>query len=361
MSKKKIKDDHFGHMASDLIRETFLSFLADPVLAASAIDHSKELLGQHVISLLDVIIATRKGKAYREVVLIQTAFALVTRDPDIDLTLAVEGARDCGKRLFTLLNANHVSSTKDAYQSIGKNFKNLVRGVVGEYDEFLEWTRGKGEAELRAAFDYVAANLAAMSKPVKPMPDIDQGALDFGKVVALVNDLLDRPSQGCYQQYLAAAVMEAAIEEFGAGGINGFKADTKSLNATDATSKVSGDVQIRQRGSTIEAFEVTANAWTSKAEQALVSARDGALRRIHVLASVSGGAISDTTGITGLPADISVLDLKAFLHVAMAFLQKPTRASALRSMYQLLSTKQFDLARVNDYVDALEAHGLVMK
>lgn len=354
------KQDTTGLKASRLIAQTMTEYLADSKKRQATIDQAKAALPVAVIAKMDTALLYGKADAYREAILIQSAYQVVA-DKRLDLTLAVPGARDCGKRLGVFLKANHISGTKDAYQSIGKNVSNLIRGVLPPYDELLIWTKGATGDQIEAMFHYMAASLSALAKPVKPMPKLDQGTLDFGAVTNLVNDLLSRPSGGAYQQFLVAAFIEAAIEEFGAGGINGFKVDTKSLNATDATSRVAGDVQVRQRGSTAAAFEVTANDWKFKLDQALQSAREGGLGRIHILAAVEGGAMKDASEVTGKAADISVLDVRSFLHSVNAFLQKPTRAVALAAMHPLLVDRQPKLERVDEYVDALHRHGLVLK
>lgn len=356
---KKTKQETYGIRASSLIEETMSRFLMNQERINRALAEATADLGPEIIQILNAIMDYKRALAYREAVLIQTAFALV-HDDVLDLTIRAEGARDCGRRLGEFFSRNHISGTKDAFQSIGKNTENLLRNVLPEYDQLLLWTRSAEIGKIRSIFNYIAASLAAISKPVKPMPRIDQGSLNFGRVTSLINELLDTPSQGAYQQFLVAAFLEAAVDEFGAGGINGFKADTKSLTATDASSRVVGDVQLRQRGTTIEAFEVTANDWTTKIAQASQSARNGGLRRIHILASVKSGSIQDTASLENQYADLSVLDIKSFLHTVIAFLQKPTRAVALERMHRLLLEKQPRLDRVNDYVNTLEKHGLVV-
>ncbi len=356
--KRRNADDHVGRRASALIETTITTFLNDGAARQAAIDRARADLPDVAVKGMEAAL-NYKAEGYREVVLIQTAYQLSSDRPE-DLTRAVEGARPCGKRLGDFLRANHISGTKDAYQGIGKNTSNLARGILPDYDELLRWTATAGRERILMVFEAMAARLAALSKPVKSMPDLDQGALDFGAVAALLDDLLDRPSEGAYQQFLVAAFLEAAIEEFGAGGVNGLRSETKSLTATDRSSKVPGDVQIRQRGSTIAAFEVTANDWTTKLRPALDTAHDNGLGRVHVLASVAGGALSEPGWVRGTPADVSVLDVKAFLHTVTAFLQKPTRATALRELHRLLVSKQPRLERVNAYVDALHAHRLVL-
>jgi hypothetical protein len=132
---------------------------------------------------------------------------------------------------------------------------------------------------------------------------------------------------------------------------------TKNINASDASTGASADVQIMRGSEILEAFEVSASDWRGKVSQAIAAARNIGTYRAHVLAygdDLAGldEALNDTT------ADISVMDVRGFVRLQIGVLKKPNRAAALVRLYELIETNQPDVERVNAYVKLLSRHGL---
>jgi hypothetical protein len=72
------------------------------------------------------------------------------------------------------------------------------------------------------------------------------------------------------------------------------RVSTKSLNASDASTSAAGDVQHVAGGQVLEAYEVTANDWRTKVDQAIDALRT------HDLARGYGEALR-RRGLTGEP------------------------------------------------------------
>lgn len=109
----------------------------------------------------------------------------------------------------------------------------------------------------------------------------------------------------------------------------------------------------------IEAFEVTANAWTSKLAGAAQTIRDNDLSRLSIIAAgvtASGDDLHRQIVATNL--DLSVLELQPFCMGLIAALTKHGRESALIRLYELLDRYQPRVELVNQYVQDLIDAGL---
>jgi hypothetical protein len=258
-----------------------------------------------------------------------------------------------------LLQSNHIAATNDAYESIGKNSSNLCRGNVPEFDEILRWGSAASQDEIEDLLGYVCASLALLARPVRPMPALDVPSLTFQRVAVFLDTLLSLPSGGAHEQFAVCAFLAAVVEEFGIGGHAGLRVETKSLNASDASSKTAGDVEILFGGRLIEALEVSANDWRAKLDQARRSIRSADLSRLHVVAAVNERMAKDMAELRDIDADVSVLDVRHLLRALLAILQKTGRRSALERLYELLDRKQPNVNLTNGYVDLLKQHALV--
>jgi hypothetical protein len=110
--------------------------------------------------------------------------------------------------------------------------------------------------------------------------------LSFASVFGLLTDMFGRASQGAYEQFATAALLHALIQE---AGVQGYRVETKSLNASDRSSRVAGDIQILVGPRVVEAYEVTAADWGPKIDGAEQTIRENDLSRLHVVANTSVG------------------------------------------------------------------------
>lgn len=296
--------------------------------------------------------------SYRDGSLIQLAYALCA-DAPIDLTKRPPGARGTAKELGNLLAAAHVRAVADAYQNIAKNSDKLDRGNVPAFDEFLRWASGpqRGREELSTLFRYVAARVAATARPVLPMPRLDLASLTFANVSAVLATLFDTPSEGAHEQFAIAALLHALVEQ---SGQPGYRVETKKLNASDASSKSAGDIQIMTGSRTIEAYEVTANDWPTKVDKAGKVIRDHDLSRLHIVAKVTAeGHDQMLATISKLRDDVSVVEIRGFAASLASALTRQFRAVALERLDQLLDRNHGVVERVNAYVRLLHDRRLV--
>lgn len=296
--------------------------------------------------------------SYRDVLIVQLAYKIAS-DQAGDLTVRHAGSRTVGKTLGQFFAKHHIPGVQDAYQNIGKNSTNLTRGNFPEFDSFLRWATNEStitDAQIEAAFDYVCAAVAVTARPVLPMPPLNRGTLTFGNVSRLLRDLFDLGSQGAYEQFAIASLLSALIEQT---GCHQYRVETKSLNASDKSSRAAGDIQIMTGNRVVEAYEVTANDWETKLPGAEKTVKDHDLTRIHIVASIGEGAGEQVLRkLDSQAIDVSVLDLREFAVSLASVLTRSFRAHALERLYEYLDRYQPEVARVNQYVCMIESLGL---
>lgn len=212
-----------------------------------------------------------------------------------------------------------------------------------------------GITHIEAAFHYLADGVAATARDLPAMPVLDTPRLTFPAVFALLDGMLRQNSGGAHEQFIFAAMLEAWRDQLGEQGV----VETKNLNASDSSAGTAADVQEKHRGEVTEAYEVSANDFTTKIDQARKTLREHDLRRVHIVARDAAKATGDE--IAGaLPADLdlTVLDVREEVRSMLARLGKPQRRHALQRLYTLLVDKQSNDQLVQDFVFALVARGL---
>jgi hypothetical protein len=298
-----------------------------------------------------------KAMSYRDGLMIQLAFGLEASE-GFDHTKRAPGARGVGQQLGKANRARHIAGVNDAYENIGKNSVDLARGNIAPFDRLLVWMNDADTTAREELLTYIVARVALTARPVSPMPELARTALTFAGVSAFLDDLMSTPSGGAYEQFAAAAFLGALVDQFGLGGVGALGVRTKNINASDASAGTAADVQIMRGGMVEEAFEVSANDWRTKVDQAIQAARNADLPRAHVLASNG----DDLTGLEelleGTTVDVSVMETRAFLRVLCGVLKKPGREDALRRLYDATDRLQSDVARTNRIVELLSSHGL---
>ena len=322
-------------------------------------------LGKNVALISEILpqieaVLKSSNLSYRDALVVQFAFWLANGRPT-DITQRQEGGRGVAGWLGKYLASKHIRAVSDAFQNIGKNTENLVRGNFAEFDSILRWgsASDRSIAEVRSAFHCVCARIASNARPVLPMPALDRGALTFGHVCALLARLYVMPSAGAYEQYTVAALLHALVEQ---QGKSEYRVDTKKLNASDKSSRTAGDIQILIGNRVVEAMEVTANDWTEKLAGAAKTIKDNDLSRLTILADgvqATGDTLFDT--LNSLDFDLSVLDVKAFSFSMVSALTRQGRASALQRLYELLDRYQPKVEVVNQLVSLLDELGLAEK
>jgi hypothetical protein len=273
-------------------------------------------------------------------------------------------ARNASKYLgSTLYPRLHIAGSGEALQTGVKGVGRYIDRKNKTWKAILEWasdtrhagTDAKGIGHIEAAFQYLAAGVAATARNLPAMPALDSPKLTFPAVFALLDDMLRQNSAGAHEQFIFAALLDAWREQLGEQGV----VETKNLNASDSSAGTAADVQEKHRGQVTEAYEVSANDYTTKIDQAQNTLRQHDLRRVHIIsknaAKATGNEIANT-----VPAslDLTVLDVREEARSMLARLGKPQRRHALERLYTLLVDKQPDDQLVQDFVSALEARGL---
>lgn len=334
-----------------MILEAVDRHIGDPGAVEAALEAGAAALPSEVIAKVQAVDTPRR-KSYRDGLLIQLAFGLLTPD-GFNHAWRPSGGRSAAATLGAEFAKRHIPAVVDAYQNIAKNNPDLARGNVHEFDELLRWMNGRDEAERRALFYYIAARVAATARPVLAMPVLRPVNLTFANVARLLDELLVTPSGGAHEQFAVAAFLEALLHEHGVGGFSGgSRVETKNINASDASAGTAADVQIMSGNRIEEIFEVSANDWRTKIPQAVAAAERADRTRAHILAAAEGDD-SDLTALDGLAREVTVVDVRAFLRVLVAVLRRPHREHALRRLYELLDGKQPNTDLTNNYVRLL--------
>ena len=118
------------------------------------------------------------------------------------------------------------------------------------------------------------------------MPELGWAKLSFAAVCQLLDDLFSVGSEGAFEQFAVAALLSALIDQNGQTGYTGYRIETKSLNASDRSSRTAGDIQILSGSQVVEAFEVTAGSWSRKLDVVKKTIKEHDLSRFHVVAHV---------------------------------------------------------------------------
>jgi hypothetical protein len=230
--------------------------------------------------------------------------------------------------------------------------------------DFLKWLAEPGRSfdEVSHSFERMAEAVAATAKQVRPLPPIDHTRLTYAALIEFADRLLSEPSGGAYEQYLFAALLEAVLDQ----DDNRFRVETATLHASDKpTSRVS-DVVVRQGQNLIDAYEVTANEWQTKAAKAVsLLANRPELKRINIVARglPSGPAIAEgldrsklPPGVDPVKLDIAVLDLRGEVGSLIARASRHARRHAIELLYGYLIHLQPDaklVDRVSELVDEM--------
>ncbi len=297
------------------------------------------------------------AQSYRDGAIIQIASGLTADGQHFDHRQRAPGGRGIAKSLGSLMRKRHIPAVTDAFQNIGKNVDNLARGNVAHFDSLLLWANAASAGDRRAALTFLLAKAASTARSIRPLPRILTARLTFAATLKVLRDILAEGSGGAMEQYSVAAIMEALLGEWSIGGM---RVQTKRLNASDASSGTAGDVEILTLGRVDEAFEVSANDWRTKIDQAADVARGRGLDRAHVVAhATAGDIISSLDVLEQAGGDVSVLDIRSLLMTGVAILRKPGRERFLMRLHEYLAHMVADVGPANRLVAVLEANALV--
>jgi hypothetical protein len=340
-----------GERIVELAERLLVSYVENPQERDGEAAKARAALPPAVVDLLDKLLA--KADSYRDALLVALAVPIV-RGERVDIRVRDPGGRSASDRIGRLLRALHIRGVVGAYQNIGKNHPVLARGNNESFDAVLTWGALKATPpELEAAYRYLAAGVAATARRVEPRPKIRPASLTFGRVMLLLSEMLESPSGGAHEQYIVTALIEASLAVEG-----GPRVATKSMSASDRSSRAAGDIEITHGGRLQESVEVSANPWRDKLPQAEDALREYGLPRAHIVAKAAEPSLYKAV-VSATERDISVLDVQAVVPVLVATLDRRGREFALTRLYELLDEKVASPNLVNAFVGRLRDQELM--
>jgi SacI restriction endonuclease len=337
----------------ELARETLLRFIPDEDARVRAGEAADRELPAAIAQAVNELAALTQSLAYRDGVLTALAHPIVQGEI-VDVTQRPPSGRPASDIIGRdLLPSLHIKGVRGAYQNIGKNQPNLVRGNNAHWDALLTWAANEATLEeIRVAYERIAAAIAATARTVLPKPRFRLAQLTFVNVMALVDEMLSEPTAGAHEQYVTAALLAAALQQESTG----LRVQTKALNASDASSRSAGDVEVLHRNKLQEALEVSANHFDSKFGQAMDAMGEYGLSRIHIVAPGLKSGDYEELAQT-IDGDVSILDPLALASTLVALLDRSGRESALDELYVLLD-KHASVQITNSYVRRCWQRGL---
>ncbi len=292
----------------------------------------------------------------------QRVLSLVIPSDDLAAT-RLAGDRTVSEHLSRELYKLGVPATKGAFQSSTYRGGYLAaQAQASGLAKYISWLSEPGRSliDVRALFDGLAGTFAGLAVSFPDLPALDSSRFTFLATRSLIERLRGFHSQGAYEQYLVAALLQ---EEY--SSINPvWRIETKRVGSADAPAGVSGDVQVRRRMALVHAIEVSSSDWALKIEQAVRLARNGESHQVTIVApaaSLSSHSLAEALGdFDAQDADIAVVDLDSFLDGVSARLTPAARAAAMRALYGFLV--QWERTRpdlVQHLVDSIQEAVLV--
>lgn len=314
-----------------LARSTLTELIGNPQAQRDAIAACEDEVPSNIASALTRLGNLTRRLSYRDGLMVALAHPLL-RAQRVDVTHRPESGRTASDQLGPLLAELHIEGVTSAYQNIGKNQANLVRGNQPDWDQVLPWAAKSATIpQIQAAYRRVAAAIAATARTVLPPPRPRLAQLTFGRVMEVLSTMLNEPTQGMHDQYVVSALLDAVVQQES----EELRVETKALNASDSSSGTAGDIEILRKRKLLEAVEVTANNWITKLDQVSRGMSASGLTRAHIVAKgVSHQAYGELRDATR--EDISILDAVALSSVLVAVLDRRGREHALLRLYGLL-------------------------
>ena len=222
---------------------------------------------------------------------------------------------------------------------------------------FVQWlsSSGRSMVEITNVASAVLAGFLANAVDLPDLPRIRHENLTAVRFRQIVESLLATGSQGAFEQYLVAGVLNA---EFAATGRD-VRAETKAVGASDSSSGTSGDVEIRKGQTLIETIEVTAESWRTKLAQLAAGRRP--LPAVTVVATdvqvTTAARFEHELGQEPRlnSVDVRFVELLGFLDFCSARLDGRGRAETVAFVYaQLVRLHRSEPGLVTRLVQALE-------
>jgi len=265
-------------------------------------------------------------------------------DPEWDRDRLPSGYRGkYGDKLLSEELTRRDITMHDGVIAFGENaaWKGNVRNTrllnTPNYSGFLSAVGGADEGQRRQVADYLAQRFAASRRPTQPLPPIGADLLTFARAKILLHALLGLHSDGHIQQFLIAALLHALRAR------QGIEVSTHHPHAADRFDKTAGDIEERQQGTLVRAYEVTMrDDWQHRISTFRVKMDRFSLPKYVIIAS---GINNDPTW--GVPAamasqldshgrDIAVVDIRDVVNYLAAELSAAELRAAVNKAYDYL-------------------------
>ena len=201
---------------------------------------------------------------------VKTAVLFLTfyrlQDPSWDLSSVPVGAR--GKYGDKRLSEELSKRSLTLHSNIKAWAENLgSKGGVGQFkfdtdprfQEFLRVIASANHDEQQKLADYLALRFAESRMVATPLPPVPDDRLTFARAKLLFYRLLETHSEGHIQQFLIAALLHEFRRK------QSIEVTTHHPHAADTFDRSAGDIEERQEGRLVRAYEVTVrNDWQNR-------------------------------------------------------------------------------------------------
>ena len=266
------------------------------------------------------------------------------QDPGWDLISVPVGARgrygdkylseELSKRSLTL-HGNITSWGENL--GIKGNVRQFKFDTDPRFQEYLKIVASANHDEQRKLADYLAQRFAESQRIATPLPPVPDDLLTFARAKLLFYRLLETNSEGHIQQFLIAALLHEFRRK------QSIEVSTHHPHAADTFDRSAGDIEERQEGRLVRAYEVTVrNDWQNRISGFKQKMDDFGLSKYIIIASHI-----NTEREWAEPArialklepydrDIAVIDIRDVINFFAAELTPNELRAAVNQVYEYL-------------------------
>lgn len=247
---------------------------------------------------------------------------------------------------------------------------NVSSGTVnleadGRFRNFVLGVKDAQTAEKAKIADYLAQKFAESRRVTTPLPPVGPDVLTFPRAKLLFKQLISTPSEGHIQQFLIAALLREHRRRFGN------TITTHHPHAADEYDGTAGDIEERQGGGLVRAYEVTVRPdWQNRISGFRAKMDRFGLKKYVIVAS---GVNQDPkwsepanmlTNLEPYGRDIAVIDIYDVINVFTAELSAQELRAAVNGAFadlcnpKLSNRDDFKTAYqkvVSDWLDIIDS------
>lgn len=282
-------------------------------------------------------------------------------EPEWDCEHIPIGARGTygDKRLSSELTSRNLS-LNDNITAFGENLGwkgNVLQARLSTDDRFTNFTQVVGSCsivEREAGLVYFANKFAESRRILQPLPPLPQDLLTFARARVLFWDLLAIPSEGHIQQFVVAGLLRVHRRRFG------HTVKTHHPHASDTFDGTAGDIEEFRNTELVAAYEVTVRSdWKNRLHDFRLKMSSYGLSKYWIVASNVYGDVTLADPrcmlefLGSAEADLSVVDIKAFVDVFLAELNNTEVRTVVNEVFADLTNPA--LSNRHAFIDAYTA------